>query len=295
MVSIQVYIGGTTTCTVCGVTDYTNINENGETAMATFNDPVPANNVIHQITVSTTNMYWCSTDASFFVLINNEFAVNNVSGPYSCACNACPTPIVTTGIYYAAGLPGYMYGQQNTLTAEAFSGSMGISLLTLEIAYGPSGSNSSNTTTGGNNVTVSISYDGCGFCTLCSGMSYALSNGGTDCGEGVWGNGIGVFEDPLPSGAMLTQVVVTTAEFFWCEAPAEANFTLGSTYIGSTGMIDFNQCGCDLCPDTYSVSSQVFQAFPGYKYGHQNMFQIGVGSGVVGVRSVELMLIFNQN
>jgi hypothetical protein len=291
---LAVVFGGDPTCEVCGVTNYTNINQFGNNAVAMFMDPVPANSMILSVSVSTTNMYWCGSGDYFNLMINDYFAIENVTGPYSCACDACPTPVVQQGIYYAGGLPGYNYGGQNTLTAETTSGSMGINLLTLTFTY-TGGSNNNTNTTGGNNVTVSVMYEGCGFCNLCSGPSYALSNGGTDCGEGVWGDGIGVFEDPLPMGAMLTQIVVTTAEFFWCEAPVAANFTVGSTYIGSTGVIPYNQCGCDLCPDTYSVSSQVYQSFPGYKYGHQNMFQIGVTSGVVGVRSVELMLIFNQN
>jgi len=287
--SFNVYFNGTT-CEICGVNNF-EYTVNGASATAYFQDPLPQNSVVTSFSVTTTAMYWCG---SYNIYPNiNGYGNFTISNGYYCTCGVCPPVMTESSRTYSNGLPGYNYGGSNALNVvNAYSssgGSVGIAVLTVVLTY--QGGHS-----GGNNATVSIPYFGCGFCSLCDSETYALSNGGTDCGEGGWDDGFRYFQDPAPTGVTITQITVMTSAVWWCEAPAQANFTVNGIVIGNTQPQEHQECMCDTCPQAQAIASKVYSmGFPSYNYQALNSFQINVNSGVMAVGSVSVVVTFTQN
>jgi len=165
---------------------------------------------------------------------------------------------------------------------------MGIQSITLSITYSPLKPPTEN-------ITISIGYEGCGFCDLCGGLNYTLSNGDADCGEGVWGSGSRSFQDPIPKGAKLVQVTIVTSQVFWCDNSVSVLFSLENTEIG-TITSDYQDCGCDSCPLEREASSKYYKTgFPSYLYRYANNFLITPNYGNIGVRRIHLILTYETN
>jgi len=289
-VTITVSYGGVGFCEVCNSEDYAlNTGSYWDNGQRSFQDPIPANSMVTQITVMTTDVTWCTTPYTTGTFNVNGVTINDFSSPYQCSCNSCPTVLNIVSSYYSSGFPGYNYGMSNNIQALIDnSGVIGIGAIQLQISY-----------TGGNsglmNSTVSIPFIGCGFCDMCGSVEYSLSNMIADCGEGIWDDGFRYFDDPLPAGATLVQVYIATAQVFWCETPVYVMFEVSGTYAG-TITNEYEDCGCNTCPGVlYSSSSVYDMGFPGYKYGHSNAVQIMAQSGVIGVQSIDVILSYSQN
>jgi len=284
----QVQFTGST-CTICGVTNFESISSGGS-GYAYFEDPLPSNAVLNQIQVSTTAMYWCGDNIQLGFSTNYQNTAN-ATGTYNCVCGQCPTAVSGMSPYYSNGFPNYKYGLYNILSVynNGFSGSVGVAIITLTMTYNGGGGQYTNTS-------VSIPYTGCGFCNLCGSESYSLSNGGADCGEGLWDMGMRWFQDPVPAGGMVVQITVVTTNIFWCESPSQANFTVGGTFVGTSDQMDHAECMCNTCPGAQYISSKMFTSgFPGYMYGSANPIQVGAMSGIVGVGSVELIITYESS
>jgi hypothetical protein len=276
------------TCTLCGVTNF-DYCTSGTNASASFFDPLPSGSVLNQVSLTTTAMYWCETDAYLNWYIQNAMITQGMTNEYNCVCNQCPPTVTATSSYYGNGLPGYGYGNYNELTVANLgeSGSVGVAQITLVLTYNSGGG-------GGNNATVTVPYAGCGFCNLCGSTTYALSNGGTDCGEGTWDDGFQYFMDPSPSGSKVVQVTVFTSAMFWCEGPAQANFTVAGTYVGTSEVME-HECQCNSCPGVQAIASEMYDnGFPGYMQGSENYVQVNAVSGVVGVGKLTVVVTYTE-
>jgi len=286
--TIEVQFSGSV-CTICGVTNFDPISSGGS-GMATFNDPLPSNAVLNQIEVSTTATYWCGDGIPVSFSTNYVFTAN-VTGVYDCVCGDCPTPMSGSSDYYNNGFPSYRYGGSNTFSVynNGFSGSVGVAVITLTLTYNGGGGQYTNTS-------VMVPFTGCGYCDLCGSDSYSLSNGGTDCGEGLWDEGFRWFQDPVPMGSKVVQITAVTSSMFWCESPSIANFTVAGNLLGNSMPVEHAECQCSSCPGPQMISSKMFSmGFPGYMYGSSNSLQVGVISGVVAVGQIELIITYQSS
>jgi len=276
------------TCTICGVTNYDPVSS-GSSGFTTFQDPLPANAVLNQISVATTAMYWCGTDVPLSFSTNYVYTAN-VTGDYDCVCGQCPT--VSTGMspYYSSGFPSYRYGGSNDFSVynNGFSGSVGVAVITLTLTYNGGGGQYTNTS-------IMVPYTGCGYCDLCGSDSYSLSNMATDCGEGLWDEGFRWFQDPVPMGSKVVQITVSTTSVFWCESPSSANFTVNGMFIGESDAVEHAECQCNSCPGPQMITSKMFSSgFPGYMYGQANSIQTMAMQGVIGVGQLELIITYQS-
>jgi len=237
---------------------------------------------------------WCGATLVYAQINNSTRNSIGLTNGYYCSCSSCPPTVANSSEVFSNGIPGYLYGQTNTLMIinpllSINTGSVGVAILSVSLNY-------ENGHPTGNNATVSIPFSGCGFCNLCGAEDYSLSNGDADCGEGIWGDGMRYFQDPSPAGSIVTQVTIVTTGMFWCEPPSQANFSVNGVSVGNSQVREFSECFCNSCPEAESIPSKVYASgFPGYKYGTLNLFQLGVISGNIGVASIDVVVTFTSN
>jgi len=286
--TVDVQFSGST-CTICGVDNFDPVSA-GASGFAYFTDPLPANAVLNQISVATTAMYWCGDDVPLS-FSTNYVNTANLTGDYNCVCGQCPTVWTAESAYYGSGFPSYRYGSSNILSVynNGFSGSVGVAVITLTLTYNGGGGQYTN-------VSTVVPYTGCGYCDLCGSDSYSLSNGGTDCGEGLWEDGYRWFQDPTPMGSTVVQITVVTTSMFWCESPSVANFTVAGTLVGNSMAVQHAECQCNSCPGAQMITSKMFTSgFPGYMYGSANSIQVSAVEGVVAVGKLELIVTYQSS
>ncbi|GIV42551.1 MAG: hypothetical protein KatS3mg034_1861 [Vicingaceae bacterium] len=127
----------------------------------TFVDPVPAGNVVYQITVT----YYVSDcgGTSMPTTINGTSVGSAVLGGYTCNCGECNVHPTSSTNYGCNGFPGYNYGGVNTLVGTP-NGEVCVDRVVLTICYGPANPNPG---------TASVSPN-----TICSGQSVTLTASG---------------------------------------------------------------------------------------------------------------------
>jgi len=92
---------------------------------------------------------------------------------------------------------------------------------------------------------------------------------------------------------VVTQIAIVTTEFFWCEEPTQASFSIAGTYVATTPVQNFDNCFCGTCPAALTLTSEFYpDGFPGYQYGNFNPIQVNTISGVIGVRSLDVVLTY---
>ncbi len=141
-------------------------------------------------------------------------------------------------------------------------------------------------------MTIAIDCWSGGHCAMpCGGSgqgNYACSNG-----HGAW-TPTCAFNDPLPSGSVVTKVVAT----IWthqCASSSSWQATLDGQVI-STITDGRQSCSClsSPCLDNTHTSLDYPDGFPGYVYGGSNTFGINMQSGLICVEHVDITLTYTN-
>jgi len=150
--SMSVPYTGCGYCSLCGSESYSLSNMGTDCGEGLwdggfrwFQDPVPMGGKVVQVTVMTTNMFWCesNTQANFSVAgttVGESMMIEHAE----CMCNTCPGPQVISSKMFTMGFPGYMYGQANSIQVNAMSGVVGVGSVELIITYQAASSTSTS-------------------------------------------------------------------------------------------------------------------------------------------------------
>jgi len=181
-----------------------------------------------------------------------------------CKCNTCNGDITfTSSAMYPGGIPGYLYGGNNTITFDILQNSACLSSVTVNLTYTVP-------------VSTRIQY----------GHVLALGSGSPDqeiCGVYVANSFCPTdaasvsfrFQDPLPPGTVLIQA--NARVFGVWKVNDQALWTLGlgsqSTPVGTFTLPDYSSLtSWSVCSGSADTGpSEVYQGgWPGYSYGGTN-------------------------
>jgi len=143
--STTVTYNGCGPCLLCSGSDYTLSNGKADCGVGTWNDgmsyfidPVPSGNIVTQITVITTTVFWCDPPTQVTFLIGNYTVGTSPTVTTShCYCNECTPARTITSMFYSSGFPGYQYGDVNDFQTIVNNGIFGVANLEVILSYTP--------------------------------------------------------------------------------------------------------------------------------------------------------------
>jgi MYXO-CTERM domain-containing protein len=130
-------------------------------------------------------------------------------------------------------------------------------------------------------VTIFVNYAGDDFCVLCGTQNYASSV------AAGWAGGARTFADPVPAGAVVTQVSANLQG----SCNSTGTLDINGTLVGQSAFVS-TACQCGACFDgTIATSASHPAGFPGWSYGGTNTLQI-TPAGTMIVDGVDVTIVY---
>ncbi len=135
--SMNVNYGG---CNICPNAQYSLSNgivtcNNWNGGERYFNNPLPANSLVHSITIKTTRVLWCSQSTVNVKFTMNDINIGNLTSDLECSCNNSSPILSVTSETYLHGFPGFNYANYHTIKALPIRGDFGVGDLEIIFDY----------------------------------------------------------------------------------------------------------------------------------------------------------------
>jgi len=126
-------------------------------------------------------------------------------------------------------------------------------------------------------ATVFVNFGGFDFCEVCGAVDYATAGNGMEDR---------VFPDPLPAGAVPTQVIANVQGT--CDDTV--GITIDGTFVGSSAFVGVG-CDCGTCFDGSLATSAIYpDGFPGWSFGGAQ--SIHVDAVVIALDGVDVTVVY---